>query len=188
MATHDYDRLFRIKLVGDRGVGKTCLLHRFIGNAYAESYSWTIGVDFKDRTIELDTKRIKLQIWDAPTTDRFKYTDNTYYRGAHGFIIVYDVTDQTSFSNVKQWLQEIERYGCESANKMIIGNKCDSTSQREVDFNAAREFSDTLGIPHFETSAKNSTNVEQAIIAMVTQINKRASTEPKTKPEECQIF
>merc|ERR1711941_93775 len=88
----------------------------------------------------------------------------------------YDVTDQASFSNVKQWLQEIDRYACENVNKLLVGNKCDLTTKKVVDYNTAKEFADGLGIPFLETSAKNSTNVEDAFVTMATEIQKRVST------------
>merc|ERR1712088_1249121 len=96
-----------------------------------------IGVDFKIRTIELDGKTIKLQIWDTAGQERFRTITSSYYRGAHGIIVVYDVTDQESFNNVKQWLQEIDRYACENVNKLLVGNKCDLTTKKAVDVEQA---------------------------------------------------
>jgi len=171
----DYDHLFKLLLIGDSGVGKSCLLLRFTDDTYTESYISTIGVDFKIRTIELDGKKIKLQIWDTAGQERFRTITSSYYRGAHGIIVVYDVTDQVSFNNVKQWLQEIDRYACESVNKLLVGNKCDLTTKKVVDTNTAKEFADGLGIPCLETSAKSATNVEQAFTTMAAEIKKRTS-------------
>nr|KAF6467327.1 RAB1B, member RAS oncogene family [Rousettus aegyptiacus] len=150
----EYDYLFKLLLIGDSGVGKSCLLLRFADDTYTESYISTIGVDFKIRTIELDGKTIKLQIWDTAGQERFRTITSSYYRGAHGIIVVYDVTDQESYANVKQWLQEIDRYASENVNKLL-------------------EFADSLGIPFLETSAKNATNVEQAFMTMAAEIKKR---------------
>uniref|UniRef100_A0A7S4I291 Uncharacterized protein n=1 Tax=Vannella robusta TaxID=1487602 RepID=A0A7S4I291_9EUKA len=172
----EYDHLFKLLLIGDSGVGKSCLLLRFADDTYTESYISTIGVDFKIRTIEIGGKSIKLQIWDTAGQERFRTITSSYYRGAHGIIVVYDVTDQASFSNVKQWLQEIDRYACENVNKLLVGNKCDLTTKKVVDYNTAKEFADGLGIPFLETSAKNSTNVEDAFVTMATEIQKRVST------------
>eukprot|EP00178_Gracilaria_changii_P013081 TRINITY_DN3684_c0_g2_i2.p1 TRINITY_DN3684_c0_g2~~TRINITY_DN3684_c0_g2_i2.p1 ORF type:complete len:211 (+),score=34.54 TRINITY_DN3684_c0_g2_i2:22-633(+) len=169
----EYDYLFKLLLIGDSGVGKSCLLLRFADDTYTESYISTIGVDFKIRTIELEGKTIKLQIWDTAGQERFRTITSSYYRGAHGIIVVYDVTDQVSFGNVKQWLQEIDRYACESVNKLLVGNKCDLVSQKAVDFNTAKEFADSLGIPFLETSAKNSTNVDDAFLTMAREIKAR---------------
>ncbi|KAK2523173.1 Rab1a, partial [Columba livia] len=167
------DYLFKLLLIGDSGVGKSCLLLRFADDTYTESYISTIGVDFKIRTIELDGKTIKLQIWDTAGQERFRTITSSYYRGAHGIIVVYDVTDQESFNNVKQWLQEIDRYASENVNKLLVGNKCDLTTKKVVDYTTAKEFADSLGIPFLETSAKNATNVEQSFMTMAAEIKKR---------------
>ncbi|XP_042070191.1 ras-related protein Rab-1A-like [Haplochromis burtoni] len=142
-------------------------------DTYTESYISTIGVDFKIRTIELDGKTIKLQIWDTAGQERFRTITSSYYRGAHGIIVVYDVTDQESYNNVKQWLQEIDRYASENVNKLLVGNKCDLTTKKVVDYTTAKEFADSLVIPFLETSAKNATNVEQAFMTMAAEIKKR---------------
>ena len=128
----EYDYLFKLLLIGDSGVGKSCLLLRFADDTYTESYISTIGVDFKIRTIELDGKTIKLQIWDTAGQERFRTITSSYYRGAHGIIVVFDVTDQESFNNVKQWLHEIDRYACANVKKLLVGNKCDLASKRAV--------------------------------------------------------
>ncbi|KAJ1496446.1 P-loop containing nucleoside triphosphate hydrolase protein [Baffinella frigidus] len=177
----EYDYLFKLLLIGDSGVGKSCLLLRFADDTYTESYISTIGVDFKIRTLELDGKTIKLQIWDTAGQERFRTITSSYYRGAHGIIVVYDVTDQESFNNVKQWMNEIDRYANDKVNKMLVGNKCDLTSKRVVDTETAKEFADQLGIPFLETSAKNSHNVEQAFITMAAEIKNRMASAPAPK-------
>mmetsp|Transcript_2839 Transcript_2839/g.3041 ORF Transcript_2839/g.3041 Transcript_2839/m.3041 type:complete len:201 (-) Transcript_2839:465-1067(-) len=169
----EYDYLFKLLLIGDSGVGKSCLLLRFADDTYTESYISTIGVDFKIRTIDLDGKTIKLQIWDTAGQERFRTITSSYYRGAHGIIVVYDTTDLESFNNVKQWLHEIDRYASDNVNKLLVGNKSDLTSKRAVSFDQAKEFADSLGIEFIETSAKNSTNVEKAFMMMASQIKMR---------------
>ena len=98
----EYDYLFKLLLIGDSGVGKSCLLLRFADDTYTESYISTIGVDFKIRTIQLDGKTIKLQIWDTAGQERFRTITSSYYRGAHGIIVVYDTTDSDSFEHVRR--------------------------------------------------------------------------------------
>lgn len=176
----EYDYLFKLLLIGDSGVGKSCLLLRFADDTYTESYISTIGVDFKIRTIELDGKTIKLQIWDTAGQERFRTITSSYYRGAHGIIVVYDVTDQESFNNVKQWLQEIDRYASENVNKLLVGNKCDLTTKKVVDYTTAKEYADQLNIPFLETSAKNATNVEQAFMTMAAEIKNRMGPQATT--------
>mmetsp|Transcript_11607 Transcript_11607/g.16472 ORF Transcript_11607/g.16472 Transcript_11607/m.16472 type:complete len:203 (-) Transcript_11607:197-805(-) len=174
----EYDYLFKLLLIGDSGVGKSCLLLRFADDTYTESYISTIGVDFKIRTIDLDTKTVKLQIWDTAGQERFRTITSSYYRGAHGIIVVYDVTDRDSFTNVKQWLHEIERYACENVNKLLVGNKSDLESKRAIPAEEAKEFADSLGIDFLETSAKNAENVEKAFMMMASQIKGRMKTQP----------
>jgi len=181
-AATEYDYLFKLLLSGDSGVGKSCLLLRFADHTYTESYISTIGVDFKIRTIELDGKTIKLQIWDTAGQERFRTITSSYYRGAHGFIIVYDVTDADSFNNVKQWLSEIDRYACEGVNKLLVGNKCDLVQKKAVDYDVAKAFADSLDIPFLETSAKNATNVEKAFLTMAAEIKNRIANQAPNKP------
>ncbi|XP_010267054.1 PREDICTED: ras-related protein RIC1-like isoform X2 [Nelumbo nucifera] len=160
----EYDYLFKLLLIGDSGVGKSCLLLRFA----------------KIRTVEQDGKTIKLQIWDTAGQERFRTITSSYYRGAHGIIIVYDVTDQESFKNVKQWLSEIDRYASENVNKLLIGNKCDLTTNKVVSYETAKAFADEIGIPFLEASAKNATNVEQAFMTMTAEIKNRMASQPAT--------
>ncbi|CAN6457006.1 unnamed protein product [Victoria cruziana] len=174
----EYDYLFKLLLIGDSGVGKSCLLLRFADDTYLESYISTIGVDFKIRTIEQDGKTIKLQIWDTAGQERFRTITSSYYRGAHGIIIVYDVTDQESFNNVKQWLNEIDRYASDNVNKLLVGNKCDMAANKVVSSETAKSFADEIGIPFLETSAKDSTNVEQAFMTMAAEIKNRMASQP----------
>jgi len=169
----EYDYLFKLLLIGDSGVGKSCLLLRFADDTYSESYISTIGVDFKIRTIDLDGKTIKLQIWDTAGQERFRTITSSYYRGAHGIIVVYDCTDQESFSNLKQWLEEIDRYACDSVNKLLVGNKSDLNTKKVVDYSTAKEYADHLKIPFIETSAKSASNVEQAFMTMAAEIKNR---------------
>ncbi|ORY57718.1 GTP-binding protein ypt1 [Leucosporidium creatinivorum] len=178
MQNPDYDLLFKLLLIGDSGVGKSCLLLRFADDTYTESYISTIGVDFKIRTIELEGKTVKLQIWDTAGQERFRTITSSYYRGAHGIIVVYDVTDADTFSNVKQWLQEIDRYACEGVNKLLVGNKSDLTNKKVVEYSVAKEFADTISVSMLETSAKNATNVEQAFLTMAKQIKDRMASAP----------
>jgi len=169
----EYDYLFKLLVIGDSGVGKSCLLLRFADDVYSETYISTIGVDFKIRTVQIGGKTVKLQIWDTAGQEKFRTITSTYYRGAHGIAIVYDVTDLVSFNHLSMWLQEIERSAKDSVSKIIIGNKSDLSSKRVVETTAAKEFADKLNIPFLETSAKNSTNVEQAFITMATDIKNR---------------
>ena len=129
--------------------------------------------------MNLDGKVIKLQIWDTAGQERFRTITSSYYRGAHGIIVVYDVTEQESFNNVKQWLQEIDRYASDSVNKLLVGNKNDLVDKKVVDTAQAEDFAKQLDIPFLETSARNRTNVEEAFMTMAAEIkNRMASSAP----------
>ncbi|KAF7232522.1 hypothetical protein EG68_09876 [Paragonimus skrjabini miyazakii] len=172
----DYDYLFKLLLIGDSGVGKSCLLLRFADDTYSDTYISTIGVDFKIRTIELDGKAVKLQIWDTAGQERFRTITSSYYRGAHGIIVVYDVTDQGSFNNVHSWLEEIKHYADSKVNRLLVGNKCDLEAKRVVQTSTGKALADELHMPFLETSAKDATNVEEAFVKMAQQIAASATT------------
>uniref|UniRef100_A0A7S2Y0T5 Uncharacterized protein n=1 Tax=Fibrocapsa japonica TaxID=94617 RepID=A0A7S2Y0T5_9STRA len=169
MSKRDYDYLFKLVLIGDSGVGKSCLLLRFADDAFTESYISTIGVDFRFRTVKLDQKTVKLQIWDTAGQERFRTITSAYYRGADGIIMVYDITHKEAFDHVNDWLAEVDRYAGESTCKLLVGNKSDRTD-RAVETQTAKEYADELGIPFIETSAKSAANVEQAFLTMAKQL------------------
>jgi len=182
-----YDYLIKLLLIGDSGVGKSCLLLRFSDDSFTPSFITTIGIDFKIRTIELEGKRIKLQIWDTAGQERFRTITTAYYRGAMGILLVYDVTDEKSFNNIRNWIRNIEQHATESVNKILIGNKCDMVEKKVVDSARGKALADEYGIKFLETSAKNSINVEEAFITLAKDIKKRLidSQEPQptqTKP------
>jgi len=166
----EYDHLFKLLLIGDSGVGKSSLLLRFSDNTFSDSFIATIGVDFKIKTMDINGAQVKLQIWDTAGQERFRTITSSYYRGAHGIIVVYDVTNPDSFGNVRKWLQEINRYASENVQKILVGNKCDLVSERKVSYEDAKELADELGVMFLETSAKNSTNVNVAFEQMAKKI------------------
>mmetsp|Transcript_8234 Transcript_8234/g.8096 ORF Transcript_8234/g.8096 Transcript_8234/m.8096 type:complete len:205 (-) Transcript_8234:43-657(-) len=184
MASPEYDYLFKLLLIGDSGVGKSSILLRFADNTYAESFIATIGVDFKIKTVEVENKVIKLQIWDTAGQEKFRTITSSYYRGAHGIIVVYDVTNRDSFNNVKNWMNEITRYASENVNRLLVGNKSDMEGKKVVTYDEGKELADSFGIPFIETSAKTSVNVEQSFLRMAGEIKGRvAATATKSNPQ-----
>ncbi|CAD8087550.1 unnamed protein product [Paramecium sonneborni] len=178
----EYDYLFKILLIGNSAVGKSSLLLRFADNVFNESFLPTIGVDFKIRTFDLNGKTVKLQIWDTAGQERFKTITNSYYKGAHGIILVYDVTDKQSFKDVENWLAEVEKYANENVVRVLVGNKVDLESKREVTFEEGKELADSLNIRFIETSAKNSSNVEKAFITLANEIKAKVAKSSEAVP------
>ena len=105
----DYEFIFKVLLLGNSNVGKSSLFLRFVDDIWNDTFVPTIGVDFKIKTFEIDSKKIKMQIWDTAGQERFKNIIASYYRGAHGILLLYDVTDKDSFKNLSNWLIEIEK-------------------------------------------------------------------------------
>jgi Ras-related protein Rab-8A len=173
MVAPHYDFLIKLLLIGDSGVGKSCLLLRFCDDAWTPSFITTIGIDFKIRTIELDGKRIKLQIWDTAGQERFRTITTAYYRGAMGILLVYDVTDEKSFQNIRTWYQNVEQHASEGVDKILIGNKCDWDEKRAVTLEQGRQLADELGIRFVETSAKDNEGVEEAFFTLARDIKTR---------------
>jgi len=178
------DKPVQVKLVllGESAVGKSSVVMRFVNDEFQANKEPTIGAAFLTQKCRLEDRVLRYEIWDTAGQERFRTITSSYYRGAHGIIVVYDVTDQDTFNNVKQWLQEIDRYACEGVNKLLVGNKSDLTNKKVVDYNAAKEFADNLQIPFLETSAKNATNVEQAFLTMAKQIKDRMGTSAAAAP------
>ncbi|KAL9297441.1 hypothetical protein ACSQ67_023337 [Phaseolus vulgaris] len=171
------------------GVGKSCLLLRFSDGSFTTSFITTIGIDFKIRTIELDGKRIKLQIWDTAGQERFRTITTAYYRGAMGILLVYDVTDEASFNNIRNWIRNIEQHASDNVNKILVGNKADmDESKRAVPTSKGQALADEYGIKFFETSAKTNMNVEEVFFSIARDIKQRlADTDSKSEPHTIKI-
>ena len=176
------DYLFKYLVIGNSGIGKSCLLIRFTDDTFSDSYVTTIGVDFKIKTLDIDGKSCKLQIWDTAGQERFRNIISSYYRGAQGIMLVYDITDLESFQNLNSWLIEIEKNASKNVYKILVGNKCDMENERKVTVEQGKDFAAQYGMKFFETSAKNSTNVNEAFITMTQEIMKNANK--KTTPSK----
>ena len=158
----DYEFIFKVLLLGNSNVGKSSLFLRFVDDIWNDTFVPTIGVDFKIKTFDIDEKRIKMQIWDTAGQERFKNIIASYYRGAHGILLIYDVTDKDSFKNLSNWLIEIEKNSNKNVLKVLIGNKTDLEDKRVISYNQGKEFADSYGLKYIETSAKKNLNVNEA--------------------------
>jgi Ras-related protein Rab-18 len=168
----EFDHLMKILMVGDSGVGKSSLLIRFTSDTFADMSSPTIGVDFKLKMVNKGEKRVKLTLWDTAGQERFRTLTSSYYRGAQGIVLVYDVTRRQTFTNLSDvWLKEIERYSTkEDCIKMLVGNKLDLESERVVTKKEGVDFARRHGCLFLEASAKSSTNVKLCFDELVQKI------------------
>ena len=154
-----YKFIFRICLLGDSGVGKTSLLTRFVDRTFSESYNNTIGVDFRVVTLKYNDIISKVHIWDTAGQERFKSIAVNYFRSTHGFVFVYDITDDNTFNSIENWINLAFSNSSLQVINFLVGNKCDEESQRKVDKNKAAEFAKLKNLYFLETSAKKDNNV-----------------------------
>ena len=168
----EYDYLFKLLLIGNSSVGKSSLLVRFVDDVWEENFVPTIGVDFKLKTLDVNGKKVKLQIWDTAGQERFKNITASYYRGGNGVLVVYDITDRDSFTNLTSWLIEIEKNANKNVFKLLIGNKNDLESERKVTTEEGKEFADSNGMKFIETSAKTADKVYEAFELLTQEIIK----------------
>ncbi|CAN0008926.1 unnamed protein product [Phaeothamnion confervicola] len=169
-----FDMQIKLLMIGDSaGVGKTCLLLRYANDSFSQTFITTIGIDFKIKNIDLDGKRIKLQIWDTAGQERFRTITTSYFRGAQGILLVYDVTDKKSFQAIRNWVGQIKQHADVHVNQILIGNKCDMNDEREVSTEDGAQLAAEYGIQFFETSAKNDINVEKGFITIAREVKNR---------------
>ncbi|XP_041663702.1 ras-related protein Rab-33B isoform X1 [Cheilinus undulatus] len=183
-STYEYDstqaRIFKIIVIGDSNVGKTCLTYRFCGGTFLKNPEATIGVDFRERTLQLDGENIKLQIWDTAGQERFrKSMVEHYYRSVHAVIFVYDVTSLPSFESIPEWIEECKRH-CVGplVPRIMVGNKCDLRDRREVPTSTAQCLADSYNFPLFETSAKDPGEKEHVDAIFLTLAYRLKSHKP----------
>ncbi|XP_061107771.1 ras-related protein Rab-19 [Conger conger] len=169
-----FDFLFKIILIGDSNVGKTCVVQNFKTGVFTEKQQNTIGVDFTVRTLDIEGKKVKMQVWDTAGQERFRTITQSYYRSAHGAMITYDLTRRGTFDSVRHWIREVQQYGATSVVLILIGNKADLESERQVLFEDACNLAEERGVlAALETSAKESQNVEEAFMLMARELMAR---------------
>jgi len=184
-----YDMLIKLLLIGDSGVGKTCLLLRYNDNCFNSTFIATIGIDFKIKTINLDGKTIKLQIWDTAGQERFRTITSAYYRGAMGILLVYSVTDEISFKNVGNWVRNIEQHASPNCNIVLIGNKCDvPPSEIKLQTSQGQALANEYTVPFFETSAKTGAMVNEVFESLTRTIKTRLEQEQPRAPQKGDVL
>jgi len=164
-----YAYLFKYIIIGDTGVGKSCLLLQFTDKRFRADHDLTIGVEFGARLISIEDKQIKLQIWDTAGQESFRSITRSYYRGASGALLVYDISRRDTFSHLSRWLEEAKNNGNVNMVVMLIGNKSD-LEKREVSYEEGAAFARQHELVFVETSAKTAQNVEEAFIQTARKI------------------
>ncbi|XP_070500008.1 ras-related protein Rab-4B [Chironomus tepperi] len=174
--SESYDYLFKFLIIGSAGSGKSCILHNFIENKFKEDSSHTIGVEFGSRVVNVGGKTIKLQIWDTAGQERFRSVTRSYYRGAAGALLVYDVTSRDSFNTLSNWLTDTRNLASPNIIIILVGNKKDLEEQREVTFLEASNFAQENDLIFLETSAKTGENVEESFLKCAKTILAKIET------------
>ena len=176
MASGAYDHMFRYIIVGDMAVGKSCLLLQFTDHKFRHQHELTIGVEFGGKTIEVKNKNVKIQIWDTAGQEAFQAITRTYYKGAIGALLVYDITRKETFDHITKWLNEVKSNGSKDICCILIGNKKDLEEQRQVKYEEGKKLAEDNNLLFLETSAKTAENVQESFVIsaerILDQINK----------------
>ena len=157
-------------VIGDTGVGKSCLLLQFVDRRFSSVHDLTIGVDFGSRIIDINNEKIKLQIWDTAGQESFRSIARSYYRDAAGCLLVFDVTRKESFNHLDKWLQETRQFANPNIAITIVGNKADLNAKRVVRYEEAKNFATEMGLTYVEASAKSADGVDEAFRITATAI------------------
>ena len=164
---------FKILTIGESGVGKTCVLRRFVENKFLKNHLGTIGIDFKTKTLNINNREIKLKIWDTAGQERFRNITTQYYKGADGIVLVYDVTDDGSFEKIRDWMAQIQSNAQrDELGLVLLGNKCD-IEPRVVTEEQGTKMAEELKVSYFETSALNGQGINEAFEQLARDIMKK---------------
>ena len=171
-STKEVEFVFKILLLGDSEVGKSCFLMRYSDNVFVENYITTIGLDYKLKNVKLDSgKTIKVQLWDTAGQDKYRTIAKNYFKGSHGILLLYDITKQSSFNNIREWIQDIREEVSPKAIIFLIGNKIDLADQRKISKEKGIELAEEYKLPFFEASAKSGENVDEVFKALYKKIS-----------------
>ena len=166
----DYDEKIKLMILGDSTVGKTAILRQYCQNEFLGKYVTTVGIDFQMKYINLNNKKIRLQIWDTAGQERYRVVTKNYFNASDGFIIVYDITNRETFKSINNWIEQITTIAGENIKCIIFGNKNDLIDKRQVQEEEGRELAKKYKSNFFETSAKSGDNVEEGFKSIITDV------------------
>ena len=169
-----YDMIFKLILIGDAAVGKTNILSKYLRNEFDPNSKSTVGVEFGTKNITLENNKIKLQIWDTAGQERYRSVTSAYYKGAKGAVLVYDITRKATFDSIDKWIPDLKTNGDSDIIIMLIGNKSDLESQRQVSLDEGKEKAENYKIAFLETSALNGTNIQRAFQELIEDVYKNS--------------
>lgn len=174
-----FDVAFKVMLLGDSAVGKTCILVRFKDGAFlGGNFIATVGIDFRNKVVTVDNMKVKLQMWDTAGQERFRSVTHAYYRDAQALLLLYDITRKSSFDNIRAWLTEVYEYAQKDVVIMLLGNKSDMAAERVITHEEGEKLAKEYGVPFMETSAKTGVNVELAFYAIARELKHRNIQQP----------
>ncbi|CAD8061373.1 unnamed protein product [Paramecium primaurelia] len=180
------DIVLKFLLVGEPSVGKSAFLIKYAKDQFIEQYIPTIGVDLMEKNLDLNDKSIKMQIWDTAGQERFMVIVQSYFKGANGIFIIYDITNRESFNALLKWIEYSEKYANPGVLKMLVGNKSDLNGQRQVTFEEGQNLANSNGMLFIETSAKEGFNLEQAINNLLHEVLSQQEIKKKEEKIENQ--
>ncbi|XP_030378296.1 ras-related protein Rab-27A [Scaptodrosophila lebanonensis] len=174
----DYDYLLKFLVLGDSGVGKTCLLYQYTDGRFHTQFISTVGIDFREKRLVYNSRgrrhRIHLQIWDTAGQERFRSLTTAFYRDAMGFLLIFDLTSEKSFLEITNWLEQLRMHAySEDPDVVLCGNKCDLLQLRVVSREQVSALAERYRLPYIETSACTGANVQQAVELLVGRVMER---------------
>ena len=182
-----FDVKYKIMVLGESKVGKTSLIKRYTKDQFGGVYLTTVGMDFQDKIIEIEDKKVRLQVWDTAGQERFRNVTKSYFQSSHGLLVVYDITDRESFEKIKFWMENIKNNAPENAKKILVGNKCDLANERQVSYEEGEKKASNYNIKFFESSAKDGTNVNELFFYLANEIYQDEKTKGKDNKKTMQL-
>ena len=182
-----FDVKYKIMVLGESKVGKTSLIKRYTKDQFGGVYLTTVGMDFQDKIIEIEDKKVRLQVWDTAGQERFRNVTKSYFQSSRGLLVVYDITDKESFEKINFWIKNIKENAPENAKLILVGNKCDLANERQISYEEGEKKASNYNIKFFESSEKEGTNVKEFFFYLANEIYQDEKTKGKDNKKTIQL-